>query len=469
MKINYWELRKIVKNIIPRMSSFEPVETKKEGLIREKGRKANYHQFNLETGVFEKNERLLNLEEMNSFLEVSLRSQACPMSLNMDVWDGLYCPHACKYCYADAFRASLYTSFFDNSKSMGLRFCNPDYYKTELDKIFKFRGSRAGNLNDIQKAVSLEMPIRFGIRFEDFLAVEGEKKIALEMLKFLRLHGYPVMINTKGDLIGREDYVKELAENKGKAAVHITMISSDEELLKKIEPGAPPFSRRLQAAIALTSSGVKVVARIEPFMVFINDSKDYVDDYLSRIKAAGITSITFDTYSYSAYNPGIRANFQRLGYDFDRMFMVMSDAQWLGSILLGKFMEYCRTFGFTCSTFDLGNVPSNDDDICCEVGSYFGKGFCLGNVMSAIRFVAKYSQGNPLGWADFEQHVTDHGGFLSETLKDEVKHLWNLQGNNSYSMDWGAGLEPMGVDREGLRWIFDPSKDFRQEMLEAIL
>jgi hypothetical protein len=88
---SYWELRKIVEKLIPRALVLEPIETFREGLIREKGRKTNYRQFDLESKQFEKSERLLNLEEMSSFLEISLRSQACPMSLNMDVWDGLQC------------------------------------------------------------------------------------------------------------------------------------------------------------------------------------------------------------------------------------------------------------------------------------------------------------------------------------------------------------------------------------------
>ena len=96
--MDYFELRKIVSKIVPRLSVFLRDENHRKSLVKEKGRKSNYHQFNLESGEMIKRERLLNLEEMQSFIEVSLRSQACPMSLNIDVYDSKKCSYACKYC-----------------------------------------------------------------------------------------------------------------------------------------------------------------------------------------------------------------------------------------------------------------------------------------------------------------------------------------------------------------------------------
>lgn len=95
--MNYYEIRSRASKLIPRWNQFLPNEEKK-GAVKEKGRKSNYHQFHLERGKWEKRERLLNTEEINSFLEISLRAQACPMPLNLDTWDGLLCPFLCKYC-----------------------------------------------------------------------------------------------------------------------------------------------------------------------------------------------------------------------------------------------------------------------------------------------------------------------------------------------------------------------------------
>lgn len=87
---SYWELREIVKRIIPRRLKLAKLE-KHFGLVKEKGRKSNYHQLDLKTGEMKRIERLLNKEEIKSFLEVSLRSAHCPMPFNADVWDAMLC------------------------------------------------------------------------------------------------------------------------------------------------------------------------------------------------------------------------------------------------------------------------------------------------------------------------------------------------------------------------------------------
>lgn len=464
--MNYWELRKAVSKLVPRQIRFIQELTK--GTIKEKGRKGNYHQFNLKTRQWEKQERLLNTEEITSFLEVSLRAQACPMPLNLDTWDGLRCGYGCIYCYADSFRHSLYTSFFDNPKSIGLRHCNPDYYKTELDKLFKYRGKRVENADEKVKAISLDIPMRFGIRFEDFLPVEAKRGISLSMLKYLSENSYPVMINTKSDLVCRDDYIQAMADNKAGAAVHITMISSDDVLNKELEPGAPLFFKRINAGKQLSSAGVRVVARIEPFMTFINDAPDKLVEYISALKSADIKHVTFDTYSYSAKNQTIKQAFYNKGYDFERMFTIMSDCQWLGSLLLGKYMDLFRAEGIKCSTFDMGNVPTNDDSICCNVGDWFKGGWNLGCIVSMVRFII--SAGRKVSWKDYYDYVMSGGGFLSQKLEKEVQSLWNLCGNPAYFPDWAPFLNSMGIDEYGQCWLYDNgSKDFRAEKLKDIL
>lgn len=467
--MNYWMLRDLIAKTIPRMAVF--VEQKeKQSLVKEKGRKVNYFQFNVETGDMVKKERNLNLEEMQSFIEVSLRSQACPMSLNLDIYDSKLCPYRCSYCFADYARASLYSSFFDNTKGMGMRVCSPDFFRKELDILFKNRGLKKEGLSDVAKAISMEMPMRLGIRFEDFVRpIETKHRIALDMLNYLAENEYPVMVNTKSDLVGDDEYVKAFANNKAGSAVHVTMISSDEAFLKGIEPGAPKFKERIRGCKNLCDAGIRVVARIEPFMIFLNDDKGMTDDYIGQIKDAGIKHMTFDTYSYSAAGVGIKNSFARLGHDFERMYTLMSKAQWMGSLLLGKYMDYFKSAGFECSTFDAGNVPFNDDDICCSVSDLFGASkFCLGNTTSAIRFIASRGE-QKTSWSDFEKHVVAGNGFLSPTFKSEVKQLWNITGDTSFSLDHAAGLMPVGQDQDGLVWIFKKDYDFREEMLKKII
>ena len=463
----YYELRRAVAGTIPRMNQLLS-KKRHQDAVREKGRKSGYKEFKLDRKKFVKQERLLNTEEVNSFVEVSCRAAACPMPLNLDVWDGLLCPFGCKYCFANAFRASLYTAFFDNSKTMGFRHCNPTVYKRELDKLMEVRGKDPHDVRgDVPKAIAMEIPIRFGIRFEDFLDEEAEAGVSLELLRYLAERDYPVMINTKSALVGRERYVNALAENEGGAAVHVTLISSDNSLLKTIEPGAPSYRARLKAMKALEAAGVRVVARIEPFLPFVNDKPEDVRRYIEDVKAAGVRHITFDTYSYTAHNPGIRQAFLNSGIDFERVFTLGCDSQAVGSFLLGKFMALFREEGFSCSSFDMGNVPDNDQSICCEVGDLFRGGYNYGSTVMAARFIHDRA-GSPVRWAHFEKYVNGHGGFLSDSLRDEVHRLWNCEGNNAYSHSWSRGLSAVGEDEGGLVWTFE-NTDFRKDILEGVI
>jgi len=468
--MNYYELRTIVSKLVPRIQRFgRPVGI--AGPVKEKGRKRNYSEFKLWEQEWVPQERLLNLDEVNSFVEVSCRAPACPMPLNIDTWDGLLCPFGCKYCYANAFRASLYTAFFDNSKTMGFRHCKPDKYKRELDALMKLRRTDPHSLNGkspVARAIALEIPMRFGIRFEDFLKAEAELGISLELLNYLADIGYPVMINTKSALIGRDDYVEALARNIGKAAVHITLISSNNRLLKRLEPGAPSYRARLKAMKKLVAAGVRVVARIEPYLVFLTDEPADVEQYIHDLLNIGVRNITFDTYSYTAKNPGIRGSFARLGYDWDRLFLLGADSQPLGSLLLGKFMDLFRAHGIKCSTFDMGNVPDNDQDICCEVGDWFEGGWNNGCEVMASRFI-RSREGKPTCWKDFQQFVDEQGGFLSNSLREQVHVLWNGEGSQvAYSHLWSRGIRPVGWDEDGMIWAYDGT-DFRQELLNDLV
>lgn len=458
--MDYWSLRKAVSKIVPRMTQFVSSSRKAE-IVREKGRKKNYSQFNLRHGEWRKQERLLNTEEINSFLEISVRAAACPMPFNMDIWDGLICPYNCIYCFANSFRASLYTAFFDNSKTMGLRHCNPDYYIKEMSKMEKYRImslDEKRNLSGINKAFALEIPVRMGIRFEDFLRNEGRHGVSLRMLEYLKEIEYPVMINTKSDLVAEDKYLKALADNKARSAVHITMITSNEEVAKKLEPGAPSYAKRLEAIRKLSDAGIRAVPRIEPFLYLLTDEPDYVEQYMQDIWDAGARHITFDTYSYTANNSGLRQNFINEGYDYDRMFEAGCDSQPFGSLLLGKFMELFRERGFSCSTFDMGNVPSNDQSICCEVTDWFKGGFNYGSTVYAARYIAS-KKGKPVTWKMFDNFVYKRGGFLTEELKREVKELWNLGGNMAYSHKWAAGMVPAGRDEDGIIWRLGNNDD----------
>ena len=465
--MTYYELRREAARLVPRMLQLTRMKGNTD-MVREKGRKKGYSQFDLKQKEFVKQERLLDKDEIHSFVEVSCRAAACPMPLNLDVWDGLWCPFGCKYCFANAFRSSLYTAFFDNSKSLGFRHCNPDTSRRELDKLMKFRRTDPqATTGDVRRAIAMEIPLRLGIRFEDFMPIEKEKGVSLAMLNYLADIDYPVMINTKSALVAEDAYLTALSRNRGRAAVHVTLISSDDAILKKLEPQAPSYAERLETIRRLSAAGVRTVARIEPFLVMVNDDPDRVEEYIENLQKAGCSHITLDTYSYSAYNQGISQAFYNEGFDFERLFLLGCDSQPLGSLLLDRFMDLFRSRGFSCSTFDVGCSATNNQTICCEVGDWFKGGWNWGSIVAASRFVIQRG-GKPTRWVDFHSAVMKRGGFLSDALEREVHQLWNQEGNEAYHIGWATGLNAIGYDGD-IVWTYNKGSDFRQDTVGACL
>jgi len=165
---------------------------------------------------------------------------------------------------------------------------------------------------------------------------------------------------------------------------------------------------------------------------------------------------------------GIAENFYDIGMDFDRMFLLSADSQWLSSYLLGKFINYFKSRGLQASTFDSGNVPDNDDWICCSVGDRFGKGFNWGCGVIAIKYI-KSKRGEKVSWKDFKNFVNSKGGFLSRGIKKEVWMLWNGEGNAAWPIFWAKGITAVGQDEWGIVWKYDDEYDFREKLLEGIL
>jgi DNA repair photolyase len=64
--------------------------------------------------------------------------------------------------------------------------------------------------------------------------------------------------------------------NRIYAAVSLTITTSDDELSKKLEPGAPPSSRRFAAIRALADRGIHTGVLLIPVLPFIEDSEENI-------------------------------------------------------------------------------------------------------------------------------------------------------------------------------------------------
>jgi DNA repair photolyase len=101
---------------------------------------------------------------------------------------------------------------------------------------------------------------------------------------------YPVHIITKSDLILKDlDTLRRI--NEVHASVCFTVTTVDDELGKKLEPGAPLVSDRFRAARVLADSGIQVGLTLMPVLPYIEDDEDNIAAIMARAHENGVSFV----------------------------------------------------------------------------------------------------------------------------------------------------------------------------------
>ncbi len=449
-ELTYWDIKEVVGRIVPRQSVLGSLSEAHRMRVRKTGRRSGpwYREYRLNPEGWQEFSRVLPDTFDNSALMVSRKACGCPLPLNLDVWDGPVCSFNCLYCFANYFRTTLYSSFFDQVQP--LRTIDADAFLARLGALMD--GGAQGGQSAERRALDLRVPIRIGVRFENFIPKERKVGTALRVLRFLAERGYPVIVDTKSTLVGEDEYLRALADNAGGAVVQFSLSSGDDAFLREIEPGAPLASERFEALRRLNEAGVRGVARIEPFLPFLADSEEWARNYVGRCREAGVGYVCWDAFSYSCANEHTRRLFHQRGLDFDRMFYAASDSRLATGLLLWAMMRHFRSEGLRCSTYDDTVSQYNDDVLCCQVTGAFkgGFGWNVGSSKGAEDYIRRQG-GRAVSWGEFDAYVEGAGGWLSAGLRRDFWQLWNLDGDSAYSMAWSS-VEPAGMGDGGMMW-----------------
>ena len=197
----------------------------------------------------------------------------CPMNFVADTYIG--CPHACWYCYAPSFvvRGNFGNSF-QGFRNFRRRFKSErDFEKIEAAiKDGKVKGTCSKEHEPfVTKAIKQKHPLRIGSVSEPFgRPLEDQYGDTYRVLEMLISHNYPFVVCTKSPLVASSKYVNLLKSADEKAAVQISLISLDENLLKYLESrpgGATPSAKsRLGALRKLSEEDIFTICRIQPFI-----------------------------------------------------------------------------------------------------------------------------------------------------------------------------------------------------------
>lgn len=405
-------------------------------------------------------------EGFKSILELSTRAPYCPCPFVLDTVIG-ECSFGCVYCFSALTYSSLSTSFFDSDKPLAPRYAKPSYVKKYLNEILTARGvepyerqrtesKTCGNITEtkaLKKASAQRIPLRFGTRSENFLPHEKKVGVALEALKVIRDHDYPLIINTKSDLILEEPYFGLIADMGKKVAIQVSITHNNDDVAKKLEPGAPSSTRRWEVLKTFNKIGIKAMPRMEPCAHFLNADDEHLQNYFDEAEKADCKNFMGDSYHYTVRAEQIARMFYRIGVDFDRMWEATSEYQILGSYAFEKAMYYAKKHGLRAGTFNFHSLPWNDDPVCCMVGEQFGSW----NKYSMVHFLRNEVIEN--GKASFEELDDRYYGYeLHSGYRSRIRDVWNLKLENAWNPYWCEGMVPVNLDSKGnLVWKFSPS------------
>ena len=110
---------------------------------------------------------------------------------------------------------------------------------------------------------------------------------ALEVIAQFR---FPVSIFTKSDLI-LKDLDTLCVINRVHASVSFSVTTTDDDLAKKLEPGAPLVSDRLRAMRILSARGIHTGVAMMPILPFIEDSEENIRQIVERARENGATFV----------------------------------------------------------------------------------------------------------------------------------------------------------------------------------
>ena len=157
-----------------------------------------------------------------------------------------------------------------------------------------------------------------GTATDPYQPAERRFRITRSVLEALAEHeGLRVTIITKSPLVTRDlDLLTRIAA-RSRISVHVSLITVDRELARRLEPRAPTPEARLRGIARLRRAGIEVGVNAMPVLPGITDSPASVDALVRAVKEAdasyiGACALRLQRTARDRYLPFIEAEFPEL-------------------------------------------------------------------------------------------------------------------------------------------------------------
>jgi DNA repair photolyase len=211
----------------------------------------------------------------------------------MDYWSlnpFVGCEFGCSYCYARYTHRYVVERAHDAGKLTDAEFA--DYRGAHGWEAFERRifvkeqvvGALAADL----KRVPIGETIVIGTATDPYQPAERRFRITRAVLQHLtRCEGLSFGIITKSPLIARDRDLLLKLQERNELQIHISLITADARLARKLEARSPVPGARLRALRQLVDAGVNAGLIVAPVLPGITDGVAHLDTLFAAAHAAG--------------------------------------------------------------------------------------------------------------------------------------------------------------------------------------
>lgn len=254
-----------------------------------------------------------------------------PETTGMDFWSiNPYtgCAFGCAYCYARYAHRYAVERASASAPDVGLRhelLEMPPWLAFERRIFVKQNAAEAlgAQLRSMARIPARwrslrEQGIAIGTATDPYQPAERRYRVTRSILEVLAGYaGVPVSVTTKSPLVTRDiDLLRRIGECS-EVVVHVSLITLDRELARRLEPRSPTPESRLRAIERLRAAGIDAGVFVMPVLPGITDGAEALDALVRRVADAGATHLASHALQLRAtarrrYLPFIEQEFPEL-------------------------------------------------------------------------------------------------------------------------------------------------------------
>lgn len=421
-------------------------------------------------------------KELRSYGGIRHTADGFDCALPVTVDSDSTCAYECLYCFSD----NLTGHARHNGEEGGE--CRPGIGQTPISKVEAiFNGTGGKDAELTRKALRYDKRNKAGYPCAIQLGGLCDAGDTIEMnqgwlLKFLDLavkYNQPVRMSTKGGIFLLDEYLDKIKQNPKIFWVAFSIICFDDDLIQRVDRGAPATSVRLAAMKRLSQAGARTSLRLRPIMKGITDRNH---DYKRLIHAAAEAGAKAISYEVGFYPMGIpkdrKWKWNELakicGYDIKKQYSSFGPIQsctrpaytWTESIM-HSIKEEALKCGMTVGVSDPVWKQLSDVGCCCGIrhddevfgnwepenatnmlilSKQDGRRIFLKDIVPPWAYEMQYQKMVNLGVGPMAMAKKTR----IKTWADFLKEIWNDTGRQRSPMNYFQGaLQLDGKDDEG--------------------